>query len=301
MGSYLMLVLLLCGRFNFSHSLIVRDVYSSFTKSSFVLPRYVVALASKGKTVQPMAHPTDLDDDMESPIMGSTGTTTMFSQITLSAGDGLKYCCTVITGNEMVLRPSPGHRTGPSLVIREEGLRDFSPSVEKTPLELLDAMSALCLYRQEGLWTYELCYKKYVRQFRQAKSGHIEDFSCGVFTSAGGQDESVKEDISSHPYPIRYVSHTFVGGAECAMTGEPRTAEVRFTCMPGINDNVIVSMNEFPTCNYVFVINAPLLCTLTDFSPPMEQEILLSCEPALNGCLNAEHAQHHPADKIRRW
>jgi hypothetical protein len=26
--------------------------------------------------------------------------------------------------------------------------------------------AAICLYRREGLWTYELCYKKHIRQFR---------------------------------------------------------------------------------------------------------------------------------------
>lgn len=26
--------------------------------------------------------------------------------------------------------------------------------------------ASMCLYRQEGQWTYEVCYKKHVRQFR---------------------------------------------------------------------------------------------------------------------------------------
>nr|BCL66253.1 hypothetical protein [Volvox reticuliferus] len=276
MYSLVILLLVLCGRLDFSLSLAITDVHSSFSRLNLVLPEYVVALASKERTVHTMAHPTDTEPEIASPITRTTRTTAVFPQVTLSAEDGRKYCCMVFTADETVSRPPRGH------VARQ--LMDNDEQVEKTPFELLEAMSALCLYRQEGLWTYELCYKKYVRQFRQDKSGHIEDFSCGVFTGGSHQDESAKEDLSSHPYPIWYVSHVYAGGAGCAMTGEPRTAEVRFTCMPGINDNAIVSINEFPTCNYVFVINAPVLCTLKNFSPPVQQEIMLSCEPALNGC-----------------
>jgi hypothetical protein len=29
--------------------------------------------------------------------------------------------------------------------------------------------AGLCLYRQDGLWTYEVCHKKHVRQFRQVR------------------------------------------------------------------------------------------------------------------------------------
>lgn len=33
-----------------------------------------------------------------------------------------------------------------------------------------DCMTAgLCMYRQDGLWTYEVCHKKHVRQFRQVR------------------------------------------------------------------------------------------------------------------------------------
>jgi predicted alpha/beta hydrolase len=35
-----------------------------------------------------------------------------------------------------------------------------------------------------------------------------------------------QEDLSSSGHPLKYVSHTFSGGASCVLTGRPRTAEV---------------------------------------------------------------------------
>ncbi len=39
--------------------------------------------------------------------------------------------------------------------------------MQKDPSELLSALDSLCLYRIEDWWTYELCYKKHVRQFHK--------------------------------------------------------------------------------------------------------------------------------------
>lgn len=39
--------------------------------------------------------------------------------------------------------------------------------VVKKPSELLAVLDSLCMYRIEDWWTYELCYKKHVRQFHK--------------------------------------------------------------------------------------------------------------------------------------
>lgn len=44
-------------------------------------------------------------------------------------------------------------------------------------------------------------------------------------------------------------------------------AQVRFTCMRDVSDNVIVSVKEFPTCNYVFTVATPFLCNHPEFKP----------------------------------
>mmetsp|Transcript_31818 Transcript_31818/g.70690 ORF Transcript_31818/g.70690 Transcript_31818/m.70690 type:complete len:390 (-) Transcript_31818:180-1349(-) len=159
----------------------------------------------------------------------------------------------------------------------------------RTPAELLESMNSLCLYRQEGLWTYEMCYKKQARQFRQhaipnptrvgSHDAVAEDFSCGKYSPELNPSMEIKFDGSSASQPIKYVSHVLGGGQSCVMTGLPRTAEVRFTCMRDIRDNTIVSVKEFPTCNYVFTVATPFLCNHPEFKLPPEKLYTVVCDP----------------------
>eukprot|EP00983_Pelagomonas_calceolata_P108796 1159496-Pelagomonas_calceolata.AAC.1 len=58
---------------------------------------------------------------------------------------------------------------------------------------------------------------------------------------------------------------TFGTDANC--DAAPLTAQVRFTCMKDVKDSIIFSVNEFPTCNYVFVVATPFLCKHPEFKP----------------------------------
>ncbi|WIA19245.1 hypothetical protein OEZ85_003883 [Tetradesmus obliquus] len=149
----------------------------------------------------------------------------------------------------------------------------------KSPFELLESLDGMCLYRQDGLWTYEVCHRQQVRQFRQEAGKKAEDFVCGRFTGDELQSESILEDLSSSGHPLKYVSHKFSGGASCVLTGQPRTAEVRYTCTRGSQDNVVLSVREFPTCNYVVVVSTPFLCKHPSFEPPEEDIRVVSCVP----------------------
>lgn len=40
-------------------------------------------------------------------------------------------------------------------------------AAKKTPSELMSVLDSLCFYRIEEWWTFELCYKKHVRQFHK--------------------------------------------------------------------------------------------------------------------------------------
>ena len=48
---------------------------------------------------------------------------------------------------------------------------------DKRPSELLEALDGVCFYRVEDWWTYELCYKKAVRQFHMVRVGQRPPFS----------------------------------------------------------------------------------------------------------------------------
>jgi hypothetical protein len=47
------------------------------------------------------------------------------------------------------------------------------------------------------------------------------------------------------------------------------TLQVRYTCTRGSKDNVVLSVREFPTCNYVVVVSTPFLCKHPFFQPPV--------------------------------
>ena len=65
------------------------------------------------------------------------------------------------------------------------------PMYKHAILKLLSMHPAggLCLYRIEEWWTYELCYKKHVRQFHKEQNQVVSEYSLGTF-----QEEEVDQD-----------------------------------------------------------------------------------------------------------
>lgn len=66
-------------------------------------------------------------------------------------------------------------RDGEVALLQPEGGGAVTPREEagpwKPPFDLLAPLEATCLYRQEGMWTYEACYNKHIRQFRWVFGG----------------------------------------------------------------------------------------------------------------------------------
>ncbi|KAG1668583.1 hypothetical protein FOA52_007318 [Chlamydomonas sp. UWO 241] len=102
------------------------------------------------------------------------------------------------------------------------------------PVLLLDGLATLCFYRQEGLWTYEVCYKKHARQSRQRlermvgsqpkEAASAEDFMCGKWDPEG-QDFSTQFDASTTGIPMAYIAHNLTAGGHCSLSGAPRTSQ----------------------------------------------------------------------------
>lgn len=43
--------------------------------------------------------------------------------------------------------------------------------------------------------------------------------------------------------------------------------QVRYTCARDVKENAVLSVKEFPSCNYVVVISTPFLCKHPAFVP----------------------------------
>ncbi|KAL6765469.1 hypothetical protein V8C86DRAFT_2459875 [Haematococcus lacustris] len=230
---------------------IITEVPSTFASSLPSSPRTVIGIHDSWSTVQ------------------SPGAVLEQHAQVMTDAAGKQYQC--------YAPPRPA-AAGPLSLPPEESAQPQDSS--KTPFQLLEALSSICLYRQEGLWTYEMCYKQQTRQFRQDGQGsRSEDFSCGKFTGDEQQDPGIKYDGSTASVPLVYVSHNMTGGAQCLLTGAGRTSEVRFTCLQDAHDNMIISVKEFPTCNYIYTVATPFLCKHPRFKPPAEVVRAINCVP----------------------
>ncbi|KAJ6363306.1 hypothetical protein OIU78_003476 [Salix suchowensis] len=149
----------------------------------------------------------------------------------------------------------------------------------KTPDELLEALKGLCFVRQEGWWSYELCYQQKLRQFHMEdeKEKVVQEFILGVYdeeaTAAFNQnlsDISTLKDPRSKDASQRYHAHQYTNGTICDLTNEPRETEVRFVCSEP--RAMISSITELSTCKYALTVHSPVLCKHPAMNSPSREE-----------------------------
>ncbi|XP_074281190.1 protein OS-9 homolog [Silene latifolia] len=136
----------------------------------------------------------------------------------------------------------------------------------KTADELLSALDEQCLFRLEGWWTYEFCYKKKLRQLHLEENKIIQEFVLGAYdpeaTEAYNQnlsDVSILKDPHSKDASRRYHAHQYTNGTNCDLTNQPRETEARFVCSEG--KPMISSITELATCKYALTVHSSMLCS----------------------------------------
>ncbi|KAH9624414.1 hypothetical protein KSS87_003433 [Heliosperma pusillum] len=132
--------------------------------------------------------------------------------------------------------------------------------------ELLAVLGEECLFRIEGWWTYEFCYKKRLRQLHLEDDKIVQEFVLGVYdpeaTEAYNQnlsDVSILKDPHSKDASRRYHAHQYTNGTACDLTNQPRETEARFVCSEG--NAMISSITELATCKYALTVHSRMLCT----------------------------------------
>lgn len=74
-------------------------------------------------------------------------------------------------------------------------------------LLLVTAADGLCFYRQDGLWTYEVCHRKHVRQFSQVRLQtfqgiSVESWCCNALVACYRWHNSMQQYIQEqHDVP----------------------------------------------------------------------------------------------------
>ncbi|KAL2464435.1 Protein OS-9-like protein [Forsythia ovata] len=140
----------------------------------------------------------------------------------------------------------------------------------RTPDELLEVLKDQCFIRQEGWWSYEFCYQKWLRQIHLEEGKMVQEFFLGVYdenaTTAFNQnlsDISILKDPRSTDASQRYHAHLFNNGTLCDLTNQPRETEVRFVCSEP--KAIISSITELSTCKYALIFQCPMLCKHPSF------------------------------------
>ncbi|KAE9360469.1 hypothetical protein PR003_g183 [Phytophthora rubi] len=111
-----------------------------------------------------------------------------------------------------------------------------------------------CVFAAAGWWTYEICYKKEVRQFHEEADGsRPSDWSMGVYVPDSQEKDAayVGTDVVQH----------FAGGQHCDENGELRSTKVVYSCCKSRPKEVSVEKVDEPAlCTYAITVCVPSLC-----------------------------------------
>ncbi|KAJ1555260.1 Protein OS-9 [Nowakowskiella sp. JEL0078] len=149
------------------------------------------------------------------------------------------------------------------------------------------------LKKHNGYWTYEVCYNRHVRQYHIPPPGSAPpsssmEYYLGQFTekvvsplpsiesgkgNSGDNALSTYDEIGTWIEEFDdgnkvslFVRQRWSDGTVCELTMKPRGIELQFHCSEN-HPTHISFFSEESTCNYLMIINTPLLCKDTAFIP----------------------------------
>jgi protein OS-9 len=226
-------------------------------------------------------------DDTESFVIGIADgpSNVQFSDasrnISITASDGEEYLCHIPSATPSEYsnqneNASSSHSAHPS---PGQGIESKRKDDEKSPEELLDGLGSWCAYRSEDWWTYELCYKKYARQFHLEGGKAVDQYVLGNFSAFAGDMSAIKVDDAAADGPRKYIEQKYTYGAPCELTGGNRSVDVRFICGKGSQQTTFVEAREPESCRYIFTISTPELCKHSQFQEPVTKFTSITCYP----------------------
>eukprot|EP01012_Entosiphon_sulcatum_P013557 TRINITY_DN18783_c0_g1_i3.p2 TRINITY_DN18783_c0_g1~~TRINITY_DN18783_c0_g1_i3.p2 ORF type:complete len:273 (-),score=51.61 TRINITY_DN18783_c0_g1_i3:125-853(-) len=147
------------------------------------------------------------------------------------------------------------------------------------------ALEKQCFLKLSGWWIYELCHRKYVRQYHQDhRNSVLTEYYLGH-----GRDSLVSprkeanlaatgeltfgEDINGV-----YFSTMFYNGTSCDLTNQERQAEVRYYCsLNSPHPNNYLSVEEGSTCSYIVGFYTQSICYMDEFRILPESTAPINC------------------------
>ncbi|KAL7898983.1 glucosidase II beta subunit-like domain-containing protein [Trichoderma sp. TUCIM 5745] len=198
-----------------------------------------------------------------------------------------RYLCAI----PVIEPPSPENQTATELAKAEEA-RELGRAAA-SGWNLLSQLEDTCLYFMSGWWSYRFCNNREIVQFHALPSTpmgkppqrdpHAAEYVLGQASlpetsethstpsSSGADDEKPPAELQVKG-DQRYLVQRLDGGTVCDLTGRPRTIEVQYHCVPGMQNDRIGWIKEVTICAYVMVVNTPRLCDDVAFLPPEENK-----------------------------
>ena len=160
---------------------------------------------------------------------------------------------------------------------------------------LLSPLSAnkVCIKKNEGWWTYELCFGSKIRQFHMEQSGEITiDFSLGEYDTKVNEEMEKKGSSFTAEYldgthehaRVAYATE-YASGTRCAETSDRRKTRMLMYCNPASTRHVILSVKEVATCSYEMKVATSIVCTHPNFARdnlhPNDNTQAVHCTPQI--------------------
>lgn len=195
-----------------------------------------------------------------------------------------RYLCAI----PIIEPPSPENQTATELAKAEEERELDRAAI--SGWNLLSQLEDTCLYFMSGWWSYRFCNNREIVQFHALPSTpmgkppqrdpHAAQYILGQASLPDGSDLDSESSSSETKSPAelqvkgdqRYLVQKLEGGTICDLTGRPRTIEVQYHCVPGMQNDKIGWIKEVTICAYVMVVNTPRLCGDVAFLPPEESK-----------------------------
>jgi len=142
--------------------------------------------------------------------------------------------------------------------------------------ELLRPLEAgPCMYLTKDWWTYEMCYKRHIKQY------HMEnEMIAGEIILLGVHSPEVLPHIDHNK---TYHPQWYINGSRCDLTGSGRKTEVRFVCKEGASRAYLGDILEPQSCEYRLMVHTDKLCGVARMRTPEGTNPLpIVCNPALD-------------------
>lgn len=124
---------------------------------------------------------------------------------------------------------------------------------------------SFCIEGGAGWWKHKFCYGKHVMQF------HIDTIRRDFIVLGEWNEEAHLRWINANswkrPRPVntrKFISQLYSDGDVCEITGKRRSVEVKLRCIsnPEHPNSVAIFLSEPRTCEYLLVVESPILCEL---------------------------------------